>query len=187
MLLSGNAWPVVFANQNIPRLEKPYVQLNVMNIDIPDHVIYSIPDASGKVMISGWRKASVEIQIFNGINSLTTVSQIAMILQSTAMLDYQVSIDCAIGQRLFIGYVPELINLSQWEGRGIYQFEFYYTESMDENTGTIDTVTLHGDYLGSVSDPDITRIFDPQPINTNIVCDETVESPDVVMPLTSER
>ena len=176
--LTGNNWQVIFANQNIPRLVKPYIQLNVTNIDIPDHMIYSTPDASGQITISGWRKASVEIQVFHGINSLSTVSYLAMILQSSTMLEYQVSIDCAIGQRLFMGYVPELLNNSQWEGRGIYHFEFYYTESINDNSGNIDQVILHGSYLGGSSDPDIYKMFDDEPINAAVVCDEIITGPD---------
>ena len=176
--LTGNNWQVIFANQNVPRLVKPYVQLNVTNIDVPDHMYYSSPDETGGVTISGWRKATAEIQLYHGINSLSAISTLAMVLQSPTMLDYQAGIDCAIGQRLFIGYVPELLNLSQWEGRGIYHFEFFYTESINDNAGLIDTVILHGSYIGGASDPDIYKIFDPEPIAAVIVCDETIPGPN---------
>jgi hypothetical protein len=177
--LTGNDWQVVFANQNIPRLVKPYILLNVTNIDIPDHMYYSMPDASGQITMSGWRKASAEIQVFHGLNSLSAVSNLAMILQSPTMIDYQTSIDCSIGHRLFIGYVPELLNNSQWEGRGIYHFEFYYTESVNDNSGNIDQVVVHGDYIQTNSDTDPYLIFDPQPLfSVKISCDEIILGPD---------
>ena len=171
---------MVFGQQNLPRLVKPYLQLNVMNIDIPDHMYYSPIDDNGSRTISGWRRAAVEIQVFAGIQSLTIISQLAMILQTDAMLEYQAQIDCALGQRLFIGYVPELINASQWEGRGIYHFEFYYTESVTESVDRICEVNLHGSCLGGSSDPDIYKMFNEPPIEANIQCIETIPCPDSV-------
>ena len=47
--------------------------------------------------------------------------------------------------------MPELINRSQFEGRGIYQFEFFYTESYTENLYDIAKVETHGDYVGSLT------------------------------------
>jgi hypothetical protein len=175
---AGFPWQVVFANQNIPRLVKPYVQLNVTTVDVPDHLYYTLPDDEGIVTTSGWRKATVEMQVFNGINSLNTISRLAMMLQSTAMLDKQAELDCSIGQRLFMGYVPELLNNSQYEGRGIYHFEFFYTESLSEKVDTIDIIETHGQFIGTHSDADPYVIFDPNPLNVDIICDEEIFGPD---------
>ena len=176
--VSGNNWQVIFGYQNLPRLVKPYIQLNVMNIDIPDHVYYSELDDNNSRTLSGWRKAAVEIQVFAGLQSLTVINNLALILQTETMLEYQAEIDCAIGQRLFIGYVPELINTSQWEGRGIYHFEFFYTEHVTETLENICGVNLQGSYIGGAADPDIYKIFDPSPVDAAIVCIETIPCPD---------
>ena len=173
---AGLSWQVVFANQNIPRVEKPYVQLNVTTVDIPDHLYYFPPDDQQIVVTSGWRKATVEMQVFNGIYSLEFVSRLAMTLQSTTMLDKQAELDCSIGQRLFMGYVPELLNNSQYEGRGIYHFEFFYTESLSETVGTIDTVETHGQFIETHSDADPYVIFDPNPLDVEVTCDEVISA-----------
>lgn len=159
----GPNWQVIFANQNAPRIVKPYISLNVLSVDIPDHVIYSELNDNLEQTISGWRRAEVELQIFNGIESLTTVNTIALILQAESMLEFQQQLDCSIGERLFIGYVPELINLSQFEGRGVYQFNFFYTEEYKEFVSAIDQVIVHGDYEGSLTD---------------VTCDEIVTGPN---------
>ena len=147
----GN-WPVIFADQNIPRPVKPYIMIRASNVDVPDHVIYMPLTETDDQEIIGWRKASVELQIYNGIESLSSVNTLALVLQSTSLIEYQTLIDCSIGQRLFIGYVPELLNTSQYEGRGIYQFEFLYTEAYTETINSICKVELHGNYTGSLID-----------------------------------
>jgi len=187
----GPNWTIVFANQNIPRPVKPYISINVLSVDIPGHVIYSPMYAIGPeqhdghstmaTTISGWRKAEVELQVFNGINSLSTINTLALILQTPSVLDYQQEIDCAIGNRLFIGYVPELISLSQYEGRGIYQFEFMYTEEYTETMNEICSVIVNGRYVAGAVTPDPYVIFNEQNVPVNsLTCVETVPCPDEV-------
>lgn len=149
----GPNWTIIFANQNMPRPVKPYMTINVTNVDIPDHVIYIGPtNTYFNETVYGWRKATVDIQVYNGIESLSTINTLALVLQTTSMVEYQTTIDVSIGQRLFIGYVPEIVNNSQFEGRGIYQFEFFYTESYTEPLSDIAKVETHGDYEGSLTD-----------------------------------
>lgn len=177
--VSGLNWPVIFANQNVPRIAKPYIQLNVMTINIPDHMIYSPPDDTGVVTVSGWRRATVELQFYGGITSLDAASRLAMILQSNAVIEYQVEIDVAIGQRLFLSYMPELLNDSQYEGRAIYQFEFFYTESVADNSGIIKGIDLQGCYVQTASDPDPYKVFEVCGDNpTEITCEESIAVSD---------
>lgn len=144
----GDDWVVIFVNQNMPRPAKPYISINVLTVNVPDHVIYSElteTEDSNEQTISGWRSADVELQIYNGINSLDTINTLALVLQSRSMIEFQQTIDVAVGERLFISYVPELLGLSQYEGRGIYQFKFLYTEEYTEQIYNIETVVLGGD------------------------------------------
>jgi hypothetical protein len=170
---AGMPWPIIFANQNMPRVAKPYIVINPMTIDIPDHLIYQTIDGDGNQIVSGWRKVVVESQIYNGINSLQSASKLALVLQTNALIEYQVEIDCAIGQRLFLSYVPELLNESQYEGRAIYHFEFFYTENVPDNIGVINSVEFHGSYVQTHSNPD----HDTPLIDIDIVCDEVISAP----------
>lgn len=146
---------LVFASQNMPRMPKPYVVMNVLNIEIPDHVIYDKDiNASGYRNLYSWRRATVELQIYNGIESLSSASTLALSLQSEQSLQSQDKLNCAIGARLFFAYVPEMLNTSQFEGRAIYHFEFFYTESFTEDVGLIETVIIEGKYDGAIAKPD---------------------------------
>lgn len=164
---------LVFADQNMPRMVKPYIVISLLNIDVPDHVIYDREiDANGIRNIYGWRKAIVELQIHNGLQSLESASRLALCLQSENSLLEQQRLDCAIGQRLFLSYVPMLINQSQYEGRAIYHFEFLYTETYADDVGLIETVIVHGEYSGTATD--------------DIVCDETITYTIEVQPISKE-
>ena len=140
---------LVFANQNMPRLPKPYIVMNVMNVEIPDHVIYDKEiNAAGFRNLYSWRRATIELQIYNGIESLVSASILALAIQSERSLEQQGKLNCAIGPRLFFAYVPEMINTSQWEGRAVYHFVYFYTESFADDVGLIETVIIDGTYTG---------------------------------------
>ena len=175
-------WPVIFANQNIPRPVKPYVSINVLTIEIPDHTINLPMDENDNVKTIGWRTATVELQMYNGIGSLDMIGKLALILQCDRMIEYQASIDCAIGRRLFLGYVPELLNASQYEGRGIYQFEFMYTEEYIEQLYDICKVEFAGRFVGGLAHPDA-NMNDPPPWPPEeLICEHEVYCPDWVEP-----
>lgn len=155
---------LVFASQNMPRLVKPYIVMNVLNVEIPDHVTYGQTiNAAGVRSMWSWRKAVVELQFYNGIESLTSASLLAMYLQSELSLLSQDRLNCAIGARLFFSYVPELVNRSQYEGRAIYHFEYFYTEMVGDDVGLIETVVVDGTYTGGADDE-----------NKPIVCHEEI-------------
>lgn len=144
---------LVFANQNMPRVSKPYVVMNVLNIEIPDHVIYHHDiNPDGYRTLSGWRKATVELQFYNGIESLSSASRMALSLESENSLQSQGKLNCSIGQRLFFSYVPEILNQSQFEGRAIYHFEYFYTEEFADQVGLIEKVIIDGAYTGILTD-----------------------------------
>lgn len=144
---------LVFSNQNMPRLQKPYIVINVMNVEVPDHVLYDREiNASGFRNMHSWRSATVELQIYNGIESLTTASTLALAIQSEHSLEQQGKLNCAIGPRLFFAYLPELLNSSQWEGRAVYQFVYFWTETFTEDVGLIETVIIDGSYSGGATD-----------------------------------
>jgi hypothetical protein len=174
---------LVFASQNMPRLQKPYIVINVMNIELPDHVIYGKDiNANGFRNIYAWRSATIELQIYNGIESLTSASILALAIQSEQSLQQQGKLNCAIGPRLFFAYVPEMLNTSQWEGRAVYHFIFFYTETFAEDVGLIETVIIDGTYTGGGTE-DITC---HEEITYQIPYTETMWDGPTVTPFTDE-
>ena len=133
--------PLIFAYQNSERINKPYGSIRVDTISIPQHELYLPVQETGYQVFGGWRKATVELQIY-GKNSGATARRFALSLQSNTSTEFQQKINVAIGNRLFLGEVPVLLNASQYEERGVYQFEFYYSDEMDDNIGLIEKVEI---------------------------------------------
>jgi hypothetical protein len=175
--------PVIWSYQNAARIQKPYILLNYMTNDLPDHEYYEqFVDGNGYRRIGSWRKAVVDMQFFDAHDSIPLASFTAMALATEASLDKQVQLDCSIGNRLFLQRVPMLLNNSQYEDRAIYQFDFLYTETLGEDVGFIATVIIDGSYSGGYGD-----VLDP-PMPP--LCHEVITipyPPDVVNPQTPAR
>jgi len=154
---------VIWSYQNSARVNKPYITLNYSSDDLPDHEWYSNKvDYRGIRVMGSWRKAIVDLQVYAAQDSLRLANRLSMLLATEASLSKQYSLDVSIGNRLMLQRVPALLNNSQYEDRAIYHFDFYYTETYDEDVGFIATVEIKGDYSGSL---------------TNQSCEETISVP----------
>jgi hypothetical protein len=151
--VGGQNIPVIWSYQNSARISKPYIVLNYSSDDIPDHEWYSNEvDYTGHRMMGSWRKAVVDLQIYADQQSMRVANKLAMMLGTEASLDKQQQLDVSIGSRLMLQRVPVVLNNSQFEDRSIYHFDFYYTESFNENVGFIATVEIEGTYVGGLTD-----------------------------------
>jgi hypothetical protein len=137
----GEPVPLVFAYQNAPRPMKPYGSIRIDTIGIPQHEIYMPVQENEYQTFGSWRRATVELQIY-GRDAGPRARRFALSLQSNSSLEYQHWANIAVGNRLFLSEVPELLNLSQYEERGIYQFELYYSDEMDDHVGIIEKVEI---------------------------------------------
>lgn len=142
---------IIWSYQNAARINKPYVMINYTTVDVPDHDFYGKIDENGIRTNSGWRKAIVELQFYCAQESYAKATRTAMLLATERSLDKQCQLDVSIGMRLFLQRVPALLNNSQYEDRAIYQFEFFYTEHILDDTGLIETVIVDGDYTGALT------------------------------------
>ena len=147
--------PVIWSHQNAARVSKSYIMIDFTSNDVPDFdYIDSFVDYQGNRDVSSWRRATVSLQFFCGTNSINIASRLATALALDSSVNKQVELDVSIGTRLFLQRVPALLNESQWEDRAIYQFDFYYMETMTENVGFISTVVVEGTYGQSSIDND---------------------------------
>lgn len=138
---------LIWGYQNAARVKKPYCMVNYNSIRLPDHEFYGLINENGIRMISSWRRATADLQFFCGeFNSYNFASKAASLLAGERSLDKAYQLDVAIGHRLMLQHAPVLLNQSQYEDRSIYQFEFYYTENIEDDAGRIETVIIDGNY-----------------------------------------
>lgn len=169
-----NLKSIVWGYQNAPRVEKPYAMVTYATGRIPEHEFYGVINDNGIRINSSWRKAIVTLSFFCGqTNSYNFASKACSLIMTEASIAKQVELDVSIGHRLVLQHVPALLNESQYEDRAIYQFEFYYTENIQDDVGRIETIILDGTYEGSLTD---------------VTCHETISTQDVfVMPANDRR
>jgi hypothetical protein len=153
---------VIWSYQNAARIDKPYIILDYTTDDVPDHEYYGLVDPPGYRSMSSWRKATVDMQFYCGPNSLSIASWLATMFASEIVVQKETELNVSIGSRLFLSRMPAMINTSQYEERAIYQFEFMYTEEVQEWVSWIATVEVTGEYSGGGA-PDGT-----------ITCEETI-------------
>jgi hypothetical protein len=176
-IVNPNTIDVIWSYQNAARIDKPYIVLDYTTNDIPDHEYYSPVDAPGFRTMASWRKATVDMQFYCGTDSLKIASWLASMFSSERVLNKEMDLNVSVGTRLFLSRVPAMINTSQYEERAIYQFDFYYTEEIEEWVSWIATVELTGRYSGSPSDP----LGDGSGLagEGGLVCEETIILSDI--------
>jgi hypothetical protein len=133
--------PLIHAYQNDGRYTKPYAVIKIDTIQYPQHEQHFPPGENGYSVVAGWRKAIVEIQVF-GRNAGDIVRQFMLRLATNTSVMNQVELNVSIGNRLLLSEIPELLNLSQYEPRGIHQFEMYFSEATDDDVGLIEEVEI---------------------------------------------
>lgn len=159
--IGRKAVDVIWSYQNSARIGKPYIILDYTTDDLPDHEYYSLPDINGNRTFASWRKATVDMQFYCGGDSMKIANYVAMMFASEIIVNKEMDLNVSVGSRLFFSRMPALLNNSQYEERAIYQFDFYYTEEMEEWVGVIESVQVHGEYSGSLS---------------HLTCDELIDA-----------
>lgn len=171
--------PVIWSYQNVSRIKKPYIVIDYTTDMLSGHEWYDpYVDANGMRKVCSWRRATIDVQVYNERESISIASFIASALTTEVSLAKQVELDCSIGNRLMLQRVPALLNESQFEDRAIYQFEFFYTETLLDDVGFFDTIVVEGGYVGGATDipfPPITPGV-PNP-DSPITCTETITVP----------
>lgn len=137
---------VIWSYQNAPRIGKPYITLDYTTDDIPNFDWFDDQNITvdGYRSQYSWRMATVDMQFYCGQDSMKLANLVAMSFASETVLYKQGELNVAIGNRLFLQRVPAMINLSQYEERAIYQFNYLYTEEYTDWTSWIGTVEING-------------------------------------------
>ena len=155
--------PVIWSYQNAARVDKPYIVLDYSTDDVPNFDWFEPwTDENGDRKLFSWRRATIDMQFYCGPDSLKIASWLSMMFCTDAVTDQQMRLNVSIGNRLFLQRMPAMLNTSQFEDRAIYQFDFYYTEELEEHVSFIDSVDVHGEYTGSL---------------TTVTCDEIILAP----------
>jgi hypothetical protein len=139
--------PLIFAFENAERVQKPYGSIRIDTITLPGHEIAFPVHENGYQDYGGWRRATVELQVYGRLGG-PIAREFALRLQANSAVEQSQRLNIAIGNRLFLSEVPALLNQSQYEERGIYQFQYFFSEQLDDDVGLIETVIIDSRPIG---------------------------------------
>ena len=132
---------LIHSFQNAERVVKPYASIRIDTSTVHNHEIYFPVKETGYQDFGNSRRATIEIQVY-GKNAGVGARRFALGLKSPSSLDRATMLNIAVTTNMFLSEVPELINLTQYEERGIYQFQLLYSDEMEDEVGLIETVEI---------------------------------------------
>jgi hypothetical protein len=147
---------LIHAYQNSARIPKPYAVIRIDTIAAPQHEQRLYVKETGYQTVGGWRRATVEVQVY-GSNAGACARRFMLALATYSSLDNQATLNVAIGNRLLLSEIPELLNNSQYEERGIHQFEMFYSDEMEDFVGLIEKVEITYEQKESIWDENDSR------------------------------
>ena len=158
--------PIIWSYQNAARLPKQYIMVNYSSVATPEQDEYGPIDKETETrVLRSHRRATAELQFFCGHESYPLASRASMLLTNNAALEKACQLDVAVGPRTMLHHVPALLNNSQYEDRAILQFDFNYTDTLEEDVTLIDEIRFDGGFVYDFSE-------DPR-----IRCRETIRVP----------
>ena len=134
--------PVILADQNGSRPAKPYATLAVTGADTSGGSTIELPvNAAGIVAISEHQRLNVEVQCFGvGSFALAQAAGLRLRFPSHVLRAEQLNIGVSLVRRAL--RVPELLNQSQYEERGILEFTAYMVLAGTDDVGLIEHTVI---------------------------------------------
>lgn len=132
---------LIFADQNGPRPEKPFATLSVRGTPSPAYAYEAKPDIDGIAEISQHAEYTVEVQCFgNGAFNLARMVGLKLLFPSNVMRAELLGL--GVSRIINVSRVPELLNQSQYEERGVLEFTVYDALVSSDDVGRIESVEI---------------------------------------------
>jgi hypothetical protein len=143
--------PVIFADENGPRPQKPYIQLRVQTAHrFPLH--RGAVDDAGQQLVTGHRDAAVELQCF-GRGSYDALDSLAQRLGMEAALADAERLDLAVFDVGKISQMPVLRDQASYEPRALLELGIRYAVTLTDAVGAVEQVVFHGTVIGGATGP----------------------------------
>ncbi|CAG9173084.1 LIC_12616 family protein [Cupriavidus respiraculi] len=139
--------PVIFANENGRRPEKPYIALRVAAA--PRLPVHRGPvDTDGMQAVSSHRDAQVELQCF-GAGSFDVLDSLGQRLHMNDAAQRAEVLDLAVFQVGEVRHAPVLRDATTYEPRAVLELGIRYTLTLADDVGLIETVNAEGTTEGA--------------------------------------
>lgn len=133
--------PLILADQNGPRPGKPFAALAVRSMPGHPMTYEREPNADGVAELVQHRQVVVELQTFgNGAFEFAETVALKLLFPSNVMRAEALGL--GVSRINNVLRVPELLNQSQYEERGVLEFTVYDSLSGLDNVGLIENVEI---------------------------------------------
>ncbi len=143
---------LIFSNQNGPRPAKPYATLAVRSISEQPIIEHDL-NGDGIVSLAKLQRMIVEVEYF-GFGAFSKAQILGLKLQSPRNVDRGQEFGISVSELRGVTRVPELLNQSQYEERGILEFTAYIMVEGDDDVGLIEHAIIQD------TDADHACVFD---------------------------
>lgn len=134
--------PVIFANENGKRPQRPYVTVQ-LQLASPLPVHTGPVDGNGQRRLSAHRPVTIQLQCY-GDGSWGVLDQMQLTLYTDSLLNLAESLNIGLQREPRLQDVPALLEGTKYEPRAILDIEAMYTGSIEEEVGIIETVNGTG-------------------------------------------
>jgi hypothetical protein len=133
--------PLILADQNGPRPAKPFAALAVRSTPGQPMTYQYDPDETGSAEIVQHREVVVELQTF-GANAFEFAQMVGLKLLFPSHVMRAEALGLGVSRINNVLRVPELLNQSQYEERGVLEFTIYDSLAGNDDVGLIENVNL---------------------------------------------
>lgn len=135
--------PVVFADQNAEPPPKPYATLSVENLGSSGGYLTEGPlRPDGTAVFREHRTVNAEVQIY-GRGAAARAAELGMRLRLPRHANRAADLGLGIAVVRGAMDVPALVNVTQYEERGVLEFTAHHVAELADDLGLIERAELH--------------------------------------------
>lgn len=140
--------PVIWVNPNAPRPDKPYITLQVLNVQRVGRAYYGPVDTQGQAVVQFDREAVVSITTYEDTmadprSALQRMEDLRDSLEKYSVRDYLASEGWGLRAIEMLNDAPQLIDTT-WEPRAVFDVRMGTRKQILDDLGIIETAEITG-------------------------------------------
>ncbi len=153
-------WLTIWADQDAPQPQKPFIVLRVISRHGPDYAEYMEVGEDGLQQVREHVYATVEVQGF-GEASFTKLEELRLKLKWYTTKDACYLANIAICERSVVTDVSALMSPADWEERAMLEVGVGYRYDSLDDVSLIETVNIEADMYPHIADTIVFQVEKP--------------------------